>query len=341
MPCHDKKLEAGRNDFAWEKQTLLRYANTSNITPSSEVVNEVDLVLTTRELFDILTSAVDKAVGNTSIRELLETYKSVQPACLLVSDPDTNETNGFEDAADLYVGIHGSGSYADFIFRYAAMELFGCDLSQYQPLPWTNPSNLTVKATEQSSGVRRRRRQNTSDLRCITLFKHTDGSYSCDDRKQSTPVLSFATAYGFKHVQLILQSLSKDGYTAGALDAKEYDYVEVMACPSGCPNGGGQIGSMGERETPRDTKERVKATITLMPLFHINAGKMTFASTLYGVSDDTMSNKDSCNGLVYSLKDGCFGKSARRLLHTRFHAVPKLELSTGATAGVAVSDTKW
>ena len=29
------------------------------------------------------------------------------------------------------------------------------------------------------------------------------------------------------------------------------------------------------------------------------------------------------------------------LLHTRFHVVPKLELSTGATAGVAVDDTLW
>jgi hypothetical protein len=153
--------------------------------------------------------------------------------------------------------------------------------------------------------------------------------------------LSFATAYGFKNVQLILQSLSNDGYTAGALDAKEYDYVEVMACPSGCPNGGGQIGSMGKRETPRGTKERVKATMSLMPLFHSTVGNMTVASSVYAVSDDEMCTNDGCNGLVSSLKDGCFGQSARRLLHTRFHAVPKLELSTGATAGVAVSDTKW
>ena len=38
---------------------------------------------------------------------------------------------------------------------------------------------------------------------------------------------------------------------------------------------------------------------------------------------------------------GTFGREARGLLHTRFHVVPKLELTSGAAAGVAVSDTNW
>jgi hypothetical protein len=37
----------------------------------------------------------------------------------------------------------------------------------------------------------------------------------------------------------------------------------------------------------------------------------------------------------------CFNERAKQLFHTRFHVVPALELSTGATAGVALSDTKW
>ncbi|EJK69796.1 hypothetical protein THAOC_08910 [Thalassiosira oceanica] len=36
-----------------------------------------------------------------------------------------------------------------------------------------------------------------------------------------------------------------------------------------------------------------------------------------------------------------FGRKARGLLHTRFHEIPKLELTSGAAAGVAVSDTNW
>ena len=34
-------------------------------------------------------------------------------------------------------------------------------------------------------------------------------------------------------------------------------------------------------------------------------------------------------------------KSPKYMIHTRFHIVPKLELTIGATAGVAVDDTQW
>lgn len=345
MPCHDKKLEAGRNDFAWERQTLLKYANksTDEKIAANVTVNEVDLVLTTGELFEILTSVAEKKAGS-YVRQLLESYtvQTDQSSCVLVTDDDHGDAVE-QSSAESEMGIHGSGSYADFVFRFAAKQLFDCELSDRNPLPWTNPSNAINTTTEQSSGVirRRRRRQDTTDLRSVTLYKHQDGSYSCDDSESSTPVLSFATAYGFKNVQLVLQSLSKDGYTAGAVDAKSYDYVEVMACPSGCPNGGGQIGSMGQRETPREIKERVRRTMSLMPMIYPNDAGGNAALSLYASSEDSMDADGNSCGLNSTLKGGGFGKSARRLLHTRFHVVPKLELSTGATAGVAVSDTKW
>jgi len=362
MPCHDKKLEAGRNDFAWERQTLLKYANTtlssSSNASNNDIVNEVDLVLTTGELLEILVSAAEKCEVNqasthSSSRAVCEYLELCQDRvsdnfpCLLISDTHADEPAAEDGVAAEMIdaGIHGSGSYADFIFRYAALDLFGCELPQH--LPWTNPSNANNMIDGKSSGVirRRRRRQDTTDLRCVTLYKHEDGSYSCENRQSSLPILHFATAYGFKNVQLILQSLSKEGYTAGALDAKGYDYVEVMACPSGCSNGGGQIGALGQRETPRDTKERVKVTMSLIPVIRTGYDFGIAASSLY---DNTENAMDIDTGLSSTavpfntkLKGGCFDKSARRLLHTRFHAVPKLELSTGATAGVAISDTNW
>ncbi|KAL3785881.1 hypothetical protein HJC23_008769 [Cyclotella cryptica] len=378
MPCHDKKLEAGRNDFAWERQTLLKYSsqakNTETTASTNDIVNEVDLVLTTGELLEILSSAAENTLENRpsgdhssihAIRELLASLKpsaesqTSQRSCPVITDLDLLDSeptlHESQNNQELDVGVHGSGSYADFIFRYAAWSLFGCELSPHKPLPWkgSTSSNVTMNSVDKTSGVRRRRsrRQDNTDLRSITLYKHSDGSYSCDEEnpscRQSTPVLNFATAYGFKNVQLILQSLSKDGYTAGALDVKGYDYVEVMACPSGCPNGGGQIGAMGQRETPKETKERVKRTSSLIPIVRPNCGKGTvgtIASSLFGVCDGvarTGDNNDRLQPAVSSFKDGCFGQSSRRMLHTRFHIVPKLELSTGATAGVALSDTKW
>jgi iron only hydrogenase large subunit-like protein len=47
------------------------------------------------------------------------------------------------------------------------------------------------------------------------------------------PLLRFATAYGFRNIQSLVRKMK--------MGRCEYDYVEVMACPSGCLNGGGQL----------------------------------------------------------------------------------------------------
>lgn len=373
MPCHDKKLEAGRGDFAWERQALLQYGtymrsinkkiaevgNISTDNKADDLVNEVDLVLTTGELLEVMNDTVSRlqptsslaaqppsaldghtdltvrAVRNllarTNLSHDLGMLKTVEKCAGYIG----NEAN---DNIELETGVHGSGSYADFIFRYAAQELFGCNLPPNQPLPWMS-SCSTLTATNSSVGLvrRRSRRQETSDLREVTLYENSDESYSCygdenndSGRSRSRPVLRFATAYGFKNVQLMLQRLSKVDST------KSYDYVEIMACPSGCSNGGGQIGANGHRETPRETKERVRKTVSSVPIVRpsnnhdcgSNASRMC-GSESRGISHESFLERE------------CFDESSRQLFHTHFHVVPKLELSTGATAGVALSDTKW
>jgi iron only hydrogenase large subunit-like protein len=69
-----------------------------------------------------------------------------------------------------------------------------------------------------------------------------------------------AKCYGFRNLQNLVRKIGKDAglqTTKGAagrlvgrttrkaprkVEEKGYDYVEVMACPSGCVNGGGQLG---------------------------------------------------------------------------------------------------
>eukprot|EP00899_Mesostigma_viride_P002129 jgi/Mesvir1/11917/Mv00255-RA.1 len=46
-------------------------------------------------------------------------------------------------------------------------------------------------------------------------------------------VLCFAKAYGFRNIQNLVRQIK--------LGKSKYHYVEIMACPSGCLNGGGQI----------------------------------------------------------------------------------------------------
>ena len=355
MPCHDKKLEAGRGDFAWDRQALLQYGNrmrstnggvldvemsTGSISSDNEadyLVNEVDLVLTTAELLEVLNDAVAKSDRDSDLPNLLaRTSLSHNLSVLKTIERGDGCTigKGSVDNLELDTGVHGSGSYADFIFRYAAQELFGCKLPTNQPLPWQS-SRSTSTATASTAGIVRRsrsRRQETTDLREVTLYANSDGLYSCHDNEsgESRPVLRFATAYGFKNVQLMLQRLSKEEPT------KCYDYVEIMACPSGCSNGGGQIGANGHRETPRETKERVRKTVSIVPIVRPtnNDECGSCASRICGCEPQEVF-RDSF------LKRECFDELSRQLFHTHFHVVPKLELSTGATAGVALSDTKW
>jgi hypothetical protein len=142
-----------------------------------------------------------------------------------------------------------------------------------------------------------------------------DNSYSLSPSDEGVPVLTFATAYGFQSLQRILQPLSKE------LSELGYDYIEAMACPSGgCLNGGGQLRGV-ERETPTQTRTRVAETQQLF-----DAHGDVENTDIYGTT------------LCLS---GPFGPDAQIRLHTRFHVVPPLQHTTGATAGVAVQHTQW
>merc|ERR1712194_412750 len=97
-----------------------------------------------------------------------------------------------------------------------------------------------------------------------TLYRHNEGTLSCSSDGRGTPVLRFAIAYGLKTVQRILepfqQSSSKNcNHNNLAADNYPFDFVEAMACPSGCLNGGGQL-RVADRETPTQTRERVALT---------------------------------------------------------------------------------
>jgi iron only hydrogenase large subunit-like protein len=179
-------------------------------------------------------------------------------------------------------------------------------------LPWKNSSDK----------IRRRNRLRISqnggnvlgDSNEVCLYRHVDNTYSFEkkDHANDEAVLCFSTAYGFKNIQLMMQRVSN-----GDMKMHGYHYVEVMACPAGCANGGGQThaASGNRREKPSDMRERVEKTRQFM--------HDVLPRSKIGVAKDlSMSEPKS-------------------LLHTRFHVVPKLELSTGATAGVAVDDTQW
>lgn len=94
-----------------------------------------------------------------------------------------------------------SNGYLEYIFRRAAKEIFGVQIDPTQPLEYIQGKNKDLK--------------------------------ECVLELNNIVVLRFSAAYGFRNIQNIIRNIKR-----GRCD---YDYVEIMACPGGCLNGGGQI----------------------------------------------------------------------------------------------------
>ncbi|OQR83120.1 nuclear prelamin A recognition factor-like protein [Achlya hypogyna] len=114
------------------------------------------------------------------------------------------------------------------------------------------------------------------------------------------PALTFALAYGFRNIQTVLMKIKRNKCP--------YDFVEIMACPGGCVNGGGQI----KPESAATNKALVDKVTT------------TFRARAVRPPTDS----PVCMQLYANHLDNMpFGPKAQAVFHTRYHAVPKLELA--------------
>ncbi|XP_023542134.1 protein NAR1-like isoform X1 [Cucurbita pepo subsp. pepo] len=175
MPCYDKKLEAAREDFVFQLDSV-------NKTRENEAprITEVDSVLTSGEVLELI-----------QLKEV--DFKNLEESPL-----DRILTNVNEEGH--LFGVHGSsGGYAETIFRHAAKVLFGKEIEG--PLEFKSIRN--------------------SDFQELTL------------EVEGKTLLKFALCYGFRNLQNVVRKI-KTGKC-------EYHFLEIMACPSGCLNGGGQI----------------------------------------------------------------------------------------------------
>ncbi|XP_040296547.1 cytosolic iron-sulfur assembly component 3 [Bufo bufo] len=113
-------------------------------------------------------------------------------------------------------------------------------------------------------------------------------------------LLQFALAYGFRNIQNLVQKL-KRGRCA-------YHYVEVMACPSGCLNGGGQIRAEGV--TGKDLLQRVEQ--------------------LYTSARTESPEQNHCVKELYEQwLGGEDGPGVKEALHTQYNAVEKVTSGLG------------
>ncbi|NXG83383.1 NARFL factor, partial [Stercorarius parasiticus] len=112
--------------------------------------------------------------------------------------------------------------------------------------------------------------------------------------KDGVILLQFALAYGFRNIQNLVQKLKRG--------KSPYHYVEVMACPSGCLNGGGQIKLGGE--SSKDQLQQVER--------------------LYESLKTEIPEKNrTVNELYEQWLGGAESEKAAKALHTEYHAVEK------------------
>lgn len=108
----------------------------------------------------------------------------------------------------------------------------------------------------------------------------------------------FAIVNGFRNIQTVVQRLKRN--------ALKYDYIEIMACPSGCINGGAQCKpNFGE-----DRNQMIQATKRLYD--DISKVSSNVKSTV--IMDKIATSLNLNNQLL-----------VEKFLHTQFHPVPKMQ----------------
>lgn len=188
MPCFDKKLESSRPDF------------------SIQNAREVDLVITAKELVDMLNNTFSMDFPDLSSLSLTSTeYPQRWPV------------------VDQFKSNFGSssGGYLAYILS-RTQQLF--ENSQLITIPGKNSDFIEFQVLN----------------------------------NEGSPVFKGAQVYGFRNIQNLVRKLkmkkgargkvkvrkiAKAGSGPASSDPSDFDYVELMACPGGCVNGGGQIGA--------------------------------------------------------------------------------------------------
>ena len=163
----------------------------------------------------------------------------------------------------------GSGGHAENVLVMAAKELFGKEV---------NFDQLKVKTLK------------NSDFKEISL-----------ENDNGEVLLQFAIANGFRNIQNLVQKMKRKKCS--------YDLVEVMACPSGCLNGGAQCKPTEQKDTTS-----LKAFIVEMEKLYLSElnikCKPTNNPDVKNIYDDWLGGSNTEKGLHY--------------LYTEYHEVEKM-----------------
>eukprot|EP00918_Siedleckia_nematoides_P055593 GHVU01121369.1.p1 GENE.GHVU01121369.1~~GHVU01121369.1.p1 ORF type:complete len:330 (+),score=81.10 GHVU01121369.1:2020-3009(+) len=281
MPCYDKKLEAARRGAASAVTAMppvglsrpRATAPVSSAQPHDDdaataeqggggvpvgvqaaaagdrAAVEVDLVLATAEILslaeqlrfdlrapptsDTAAAAVDDVLLSRTGHVGLT--GSVHREGVPVGHEEEEEDEEF-DPGKLRIFARecaGSGGYCESVFRYACKELFGVEVGDVRLKP-TRFKEIR-ECSLHVDGEEKLRFQTVYGFRGVQLLVQRLKRLS-SDRVHLQPPHPSSTTRGGTH-----QSRLRGDSSSSSSSVRLPDFVEIMACPGGCLNGGGQF----------------------------------------------------------------------------------------------------
>lgn len=212
--------------------------------------------------------------------------------------------NGFHDEETNEILSHdgsGSGAHAENVILTVVQRLLKNDVT-------VSPSDLVMETKKNKD------------------FVEVHVSCKSSDKQKDDPKIRFAIVNGFRNIQTLVQKIKRNKC--------EYDFVEVMACPSGCLNGGAQLRPStgpttlsGQGSSSLDDKVPTQKKDTGI-IRHPTSSEAYSdrIKRLYESLKKTSVSLDYENSVVNSLYRELFDGDEdmrRRIFYTEFKAVPK------------------
>jgi cytosolic iron-sulfur assembly component 3 len=290
MPCYDKKLEASRPDF-YDADADVRDVDV--VLTSAEIVELIVDTMHVRHLSDIepATSCDDEFHNrDQNVHTMIDDEKEQEGGRGGGGASSSSSSSSSVPSFSQFFGMPGgSGGYAEYVYRRAAKLLFDIDIADGEPLPWKSNRN--------------------KDMRTLTL-RHPE---------TKRVLLTFAIVYGFRNIQTLMRRIKSNRCT--------YDYAEVMACPSGCLNGGGQVRVDVERQRDVTPKQRLEQVDRIYHSQRAHVPPSLPEPDIAAIYRRYCDNSDQPRS-----------KAAIKLFHTQYHRIEPLPESTYS---VNPSALKW
>lgn len=223
-PCHDRKIEAVRPEFQ-------AYGPDCVITSS-----ELDTLMNDPQYSFSFAEAAERPLDSVTFDEDLFLFPRQGQGHHKQGEVIRVATSTLESTSDGYAA-HAARTIAQVLLGASEQEAY--DIVKFEKVSKSGDVTVaTIRVPQAQPHERKHDRQSKLFLSKALSGANANGSFEEQlehehDQSVTFKTMKFATAYGFRSMQSILRKI-KQGTC-------EYDFVELMACPGGCTNGGGQL----------------------------------------------------------------------------------------------------